>query len=559
MKKKLIALFIAVVMVLAAVVALVACKPEENKTTITVWVSQVEGVKTLTENQINRYLDEHADYKAAYTIKVEGVGEGDAASKMITDVASGADIYCFAQDQLTRLVQAGGLSKLGPAAVATMKEKNDGGSIKAATSGEDMYAYPITSDNGYFMYYDTEAMQGVDMDDLSAIVAKCEELNRLFSMELEGSAWYTASFFFGAGCVSEWTQTADGKDFESVNDDFNSAKGMVAAKGMSIILTSGAYNNSSGTGDFAGKLIKEAEKDADGNEIAGTEERDDTNTAAVVISGTWGADAAKANLGNKLGVAKLPRFEVNGTKYQMGSYSGNKLMGVKPHTDPQIQSFCQNLALYLSDETCQLERYTEKNWGPSNINAQNSDAVKADPILAAFNAQNNYATPQGNIHGSWWDIGSALATNILKANNDEEAIQAALDTYKDAIDALFKRTEEEKLAWGVVGTINSWGTPDIAMTKSDGEAGATVYTSEPIELTTKDAFKVRQGAGWDVQYGSADGVALQANTPVTARAKDSTGEGGNFTVAEAGTYKIVLTIAAGGASATVAIVPVEAE
>ncbi len=73
---------------------------------IKVWVA--ENVQTFTQDQIKAFQDANPQY-AGYTVTVEPVGDGDAASNMITDVEGGADIYGFAQDQLARLVSAGAL------------------------------------------------------------------------------------------------------------------------------------------------------------------------------------------------------------------------------------------------------------------------------------------------------------------------------------------------------------------------------------------------------------------------------------------------------------------
>ena len=72
---------------------------------ITVWVSEMAGVKELTEQQIKDFMEENPGIVINATI--EGVTELDSATQMITSVEDGADLFCFAQDQLARLVQAG--------------------------------------------------------------------------------------------------------------------------------------------------------------------------------------------------------------------------------------------------------------------------------------------------------------------------------------------------------------------------------------------------------------------------------------------------------------------
>ena len=47
--------------------------------------------------------------------------------------------------------------------------ENDAGSVAAATLGDVMYAYPLTSDNGYFLYYDKSVV--TDPNTLETIIA----------------------------------------------------------------------------------------------------------------------------------------------------------------------------------------------------------------------------------------------------------------------------------------------------------------------------------------------------------------------------------------------------
>ena len=65
---------------------------------ITVWVSEMAGVKELTEQQIKDFMEENPGIVINATI--EGVTESESATQMITSVEDGADLFCFAQDQL---------------------------------------------------------------------------------------------------------------------------------------------------------------------------------------------------------------------------------------------------------------------------------------------------------------------------------------------------------------------------------------------------------------------------------------------------------------------------
>ena len=480
---------------------------------IKVWVAQ--NIVDLTKEQIE---DFNANNGMGIVINatVEPVGEGEAATSMTTDVEAGADLYCFAQDQTARLIQAGALSKLGVAATDLVKANNDKGSIAAVTSGDALYAYPMTSDNGYFMYYDKSVINESDIGSLEALIAACEAAGKNFSFELENS-WYTVAFFFATGCLSEWTTDDDGK-FIDVNDNFNSELGKIAAEGMQKLVTSPVYINSSKTEDFAA-----------------------TVPSAVVISGTWNYENAKTLLGDNLGIAELPSFEVGGKSYHLGSFNGCKLMGVKPQSDAKRAAVLNQLAQYLTGEAAQLERFESVGWGPSNLAAQGADAVKAAPHLVALLNQNNYSRPQGQIHGSWWDIAKVIATSL----KDGMAIETALANYQTSMEALFTMSDDILNAWTVIGTIGgtNWDA-DLVMTE---QADGTWKSNDAYEITAPEydadgnqtggtAFKVRQGKAWTNNYGmDAEGNPVKDGPNVNA---DSLG-------VEAGTYYIVFDPATG--------------
>ncbi len=466
---------------------------------IKVWVA--ENHVALTEQLITKF-NETNEYDIVIKATIEPVGEGDAATQMINDVEKGADLFTFAQDQTARLIQAGALAELGKSAQELVAGANAAGVVSAATAGDTMYAYPMTADNGYFMYYDKSVIKEESIDSLEALIADCEAAGRYFSFQLEGSGWYTASFFFGAGCVSSWGTNAEGK-YDTVNDDFNSDKGIIAAKGMQILLQSKAYNNSSECTEFAAAI-----------------------PSAVVISGTWNYDKAVEILGDNMGVAKLPTYTVDGTTYQLGSFNGCKLLGVKPQQDSIKAAVVHLLAQYLTNEESQLARFEALSWGPANLNAQANEAVMANPGLAALLAQSPYSVPQGQVPGDWWATAQTLATNIKEAAaGDEEAIKTALTNYEAAIKLMADpSTQLDPESWGVVGAAPFDWSKDASMTKQED---GTWKSNEAYELTAGSELKCRKGGQWDEQVGAGTGDPSNDD---------------NYVVAESGKYYIVLNV-----------------
>ena len=503
---KILTLILAVVMVAACFVACGDDTPDnpaeglEGTYDITMWVSEKDGVADLFQSQIDAF--EAANPGIIINATINGVSEADAGSQVVNDVASAPDIYCFAQDQLARLVQAGALAPLGQKASETIKANNDAGSVSGATVAGTLYAYPMTSDNGYFMYYDTSIISEEDADSLEAIIAACEKAGKKVRFALE-NAWYTASFFFATGCHSNWTMDAEG-NFNAVDDNYNSAEGLISMKGMQMLAQSPAYDSNA----------------------------DIFTDAGAIVTGIWNAGAAADHFGSNLGATDLPSFTVDGKSYHLGSFTGYKLMGVKPQNDTTKAAVLSQLAQFLTNETCQLERYNQFEWGPSNKTAQASDAVQANLSLAAFAKQGEFGIPQGQIHGAWWDIAKVLGADAKAAKSDAD-LQTVLDVYKTAIDGLLTMTDEQKQAWSVIGNIggSNWDT-DFPMT-ADGE---NVWVSDVLALEAGQEFKVRQGASWDVNFG-ADGAP----------------GGANIVVETSGNYKVKLTY--DGTTAKIELLP----
>ena len=386
---------------------------EEVVHEITLWVSTTAGVKEFTEQQVEDFKALHPEYK--FNITIQTVGEGDAASEVLKDVATAPDMYCFAQDQISRLVQGGALAALGTQAAQTVTDNNDAGSVNAATVGDKIYAYPMTSDNGYYLYYDSSKISDEEAKTLEGIVAACQREGVKFGYNLT-NAWIMAGFFFsqpvGGGtplCTSTWTYSEDGKNAIAVNDNFNSANGLVAMKEMTELANSGVWVDSA-------------------DNFAGT---------GAIVTGIWNANAAEGEYGDNMKATKLPTFVgSDGKTYQMGSFSGYKLIGCKPQADAAKGKLCSDLALYLTSGDAQLERYYEFQWGPSNLEAQANQDVRENVLLAALLEQNVYSQPQGVIPSDWWTEAAALGTKCKEAGLTDEDLNAALADYQTKIEGM---------------------------------------------------------------------------------------------------------------------------
>ena len=372
-----------------------------------------ERISDLTKTQVANFVNQsNGKYKINLTI--DHLGEDSAASSMIEDVAGGADIYVFAQDQLSRLKTARALATItGDIKKAVVNETEEDG-IEAASIGGSLYAFPFTSDNGYFMYYDKRVIPESDVGDIEKIIADCETAGKSINYSIFGNGFYAASYFMATGCESKW-EIGDDNKFSSFTDTYNSDEGFIAAKAIKYLKAHNIFGNS----DDPSKLGK------------------DKKGLGACVSGIWNYGYAYDAIGENLGCAQMPSFTVDGKKYHISSFSGYKLIGVKPQTDAKKVSVCKRIARYLSGKLCQTERFNTVSWGPTNIAVLESDAVKAHPGLAALRAQKPYSKPQGQCPSSWFSSVSSLASAINKDSSDGE-IRAALQSYYDNLSSFLE-------------------------------------------------------------------------------------------------------------------------
>ena len=88
----------------------------------------------------------------------------------------------------------------------------------------------------------------------------------------------------------------------------------------------------------------------------------------------------------------------------------------------------------------------------------------------------------------------------------------------------------ETSPWSVIGSFNSWGG-DVEMVTN-----GTLHVCKAIPFNAGDEWKFRKDAGWDVNFGYAEGVDSYTLGEEFAVAQN----GGNIVVAEDGVYDLIL-------------------
>jgi arabinogalactan oligomer/maltooligosaccharide transport system substrate-binding protein len=374
---------------------------------VKIWVD--DRIVELTKTQIGQFV---AASGGKYTINatIEPVGEAGAASSMLQDVQDGADIFCFAQDQLSRLKVAGALAKLSSSYVESLEEEMGIEAVNAARVNDDVYAFPITSDNGYFLYYDKSVISDEDATDMTKILEDCKKAGRTLNFEARSNGFYAASYFMATGCYSSWTLNSETGKFESYNDNYNSAAGLEAAKGLKEL-----DNKSLVAGNSQASKLG--------------------SSSAAVVSGIWEYEVALKNLGDNLGCAELPYFHVGEASYHLSSFDGYKLLGVKPQVDARKASVCRKIARFLTGEECQGQRFDRASWGPTNKAASQKESVLAHAGLQALAKQHEYARAQGQCPGAWFTALATTAKAVTSTATDDQ-LRLILQNYENGLPEL---------------------------------------------------------------------------------------------------------------------------
>ena len=84
-------------------------------------------------------------------------GEADAQARYLEDPAAAADVFSFPDDQIITLVQADALYEV-TRNHDEIVAANAAGTINAASYNGVLYGYPMTADNGYYLYYDKSVL-----------------------------------------------------------------------------------------------------------------------------------------------------------------------------------------------------------------------------------------------------------------------------------------------------------------------------------------------------------------------------------------------------------------
>lgn len=362
-----------------------------------------ELLKIIADSFCEEYKDQ-----ADITITIEAVSESACKDAVLDDVLNAPDVFTFADDQLTTMVEAG-LLKAVNYNVDDVKSRNSAASVDASSVNGVLYAYPLTADNGYFLFYNKKYFNASDLESLDSILAVCEANDKKVTMDWT-SGWYLYALFGNTGLTVGLNE--DGMtNYCTWNSTENSIKGVDVAKSM-LSYASNPYMLIGGDGDLSSGA-------ADDTVIAG-------------VSGVWLANSLSEAWGSNMCAAKLPTYTVAGKQVQMSSYAGYKMVGVNSYSENL--EWAEKLADWVTNEANQKLRFEMRAQGPSNSIAAASEAVAASPAIQALIAQSEYSSLQ-RIGANYWSPAGEFGSTMKAGNPDNVPLQDLLDKMVNAITA----------------------------------------------------------------------------------------------------------------------------
>ncbi|MCI9570136.1 MAG: extracellular solute-binding protein [Lachnospiraceae bacterium] len=376
----------------------------ESTISLTVWGGEED--EALLKELFSAFQS-HYSGQASFQITYQPQSESSCKDALLQNLEGGADVFAFADDQVAALAAAGALEPVeNPEEI---RASNLSAAIDAASVNNTLYAYPLTADNGYFLYYNKAWFTDEDIQSLNRMVEIAAENERLVTMDWS-SAWYVYAFFGNTGLTVGLNE--DGlTNYCTWNSTDGPVRGVDVARAMMEIAASTGFASLTDTDFLAGVQ--------DGTIIAG-------------VSGVWNSVAIEKAWGRNTGAARLPSYTCGNQQIQMASFSGCKLIGVNAYS--KHKEWAVKLAEWISSESSQTRRFELRGQGPSNIKAAGSPAVQESPAIAALLAQSEFSQLQ-RIGGKFWDPVSAFAQNMAEGNSSGTSLQEQLDRLVDDVTA----------------------------------------------------------------------------------------------------------------------------
>lgn len=388
---------------LLASLSLSACSTNSgNNIELTVWTSQEDQKDQDAWLQTMQawFEEDHPELNITWHNSV--VSPDTAADTVGQDPAAAADVYQFASDQLGTLMSAGAVGQLSDKGEAMLKEYAEE-SLRNSVKGTDDQYYGLPYEpNTWFVYYDKSKLSSEEVNSFDLMLEKAKVSFPLWN------SWYMPAFYAATGT------TFFGEDGLDENAGIQAGDKAVDVTKYLVKLV----NNPNFINDNDGAGLGSLGKGVD-----------------VVFSGAWDAENAKKALGDNLGVAMVPMFNIDGQDTQMKAFAGAKAIAYNPHTKYPRESAM--FAEFLASAESQKVHYEKNGVIPADKNLASDEKISADPVaIALIKTVTNGSILQPTIKKmtDFWDpaenFGRALLNREVTEENAAEKTDAWFKAYK---------------------------------------------------------------------------------------------------------------------------------
>jgi arabinogalactan oligomer/maltooligosaccharide transport system substrate-binding protein len=352
-----------------------------GKAPLTIWVgSESEAFYQAKVEEYKAYYLEKNGEEFPHEIAVKGVDTGTAAATFLDDTEAGADIFTAAHDNLGKLIA--GSSSVAPVQGQALLDQiqNDNPAsflevIKGTVNGtEYTFGIPYVA-QALVLYYNTEFITETQAESWEGILEAAVAANKQ-ALSLSGTDGFNNSFILLA------TEAETG---------YTSLR----------LYENGVQENTYGTGDDTIAKLKWGQNffnhpnGAKAPTESGWEIELKDEISISFIGGAWHYTAAKAALGDNLGITILPTFTIDateaygdaeaGTTYQSGTFADTKAFFMKKNSE--YQEFLEDILLFLTSKEIQEESFEVAQNLPAYKNAaEEFEAFQEDTLDAQLAA-----------------------------------------------------------------------------------------------------------------------------------------------------------------------------
>jgi len=390
-----------------SVTMLAGCGNKTQGVSLKVWVPQNQVDSGIIAEQQTAFAELHPEWDITWTTEI--IGEDVAKENILRDVEAAADVFLFASDQLVELVNAGAIARLGGDTEKMVKETIAESVQATAMVGDAVYGIPFTH-NTFYMYYDKTLMTEDDVKTIEGIVNK-DTADDVYNFYFEsGGGWKLGAWYYGAGCS---VFGADGYDIEA-GVDWNNETGVAVTEYLIDLINNKkvAYDGEISVSE----LIAE-------------------HRLGVWFDGSWNDQMYVDVLGDDLGRAVIPTYNLNGEDVQLKGFYSSKCIGVNAASKNMEAAVA--FAAFLGNEENQILRFEKSGQIPANINAGNSEAVQSDPLAAVIAQEANVASvmqpTSAEFSSKYWNYANTIPTEIRSGELNKDNVQAKLDQFVKAM------------------------------------------------------------------------------------------------------------------------------